>query len=61
MRDSKRVEGDTPVELKTQSRKAGTAAGGTCLKLSDNEVITDESISIETSSFEKMAASSRIR
>lgn len=47
MSDSKRVEGDTPVELKTQSRKAGTAACGTCLKLSDSEVFTEESISIE--------------
>jgi|APAra0007618257_1042622.scaffolds.fasta_scaffold01657_26 hypothetical protein len=54
MRDSKRVEGDTPVELKTQSRKAGIAAGGTCLKLSDNEVITDEPISIEASNFKKI-------
>lgn len=44
MRDSKRVEGATPVEFTTQSRKAGTADGGTCLKLSDNEVITEEAI-----------------
>ena len=44
MRDSKRVEGDTPVELRTESRKAGTAVGGTCLKLSDSEVITEEPI-----------------
>lgn len=44
MSDSKRVEGDTPVELRTQSRKAGTAVGGTCLKLSDSEVMTEEPI-----------------
>ncbi|CAF2074956.1 unnamed protein product [Brassica oleracea var. botrytis] len=41
MRDSKRVEGETPVELRTESRKAGTAIEGTCLKLIDSEVITE--------------------
>ena len=44
MSESKREEGDTPMELRTQSRKAGTAVGGTCLKLSDSEVITEEPI-----------------
>lgn len=37
--EEKRDNGDEAVEAKIQSNIAGTAAGGTCRKLLDNEVM----------------------
>lgn len=41
MRETKRVNGDNPVEASTQSRTAGTAAGGTRRKLFHREVMRE--------------------